>query len=82
MLQDLDKTTIVYNKLCWINPSLLNGSTGIVLRIEGDKWIIQLSSSKSVSTILCHFLGYRNSLLQTLFRHGFYRIIKVEVAVS
>ncbi len=48
MLQDLTSATLGYGGERWTNPSLLNGSTGIIIRSEKDLWIVELDKTLMV----------------------------------
>ena len=48
MLQDLSPATLGYGGERWTNPSLLNGSTGIIIRREKDLWIVELDKTLMV----------------------------------
>jgi hypothetical protein len=52
MLQDLTPATLAYGDERWTNPSLLNGSTGIIIRREKDLWIVELDKTLMVRFLL------------------------------
>jgi hypothetical protein len=49
-LQNLPNTPIIFRGECWTNPSLLDGTTGTIIRREQSMWIVELDNELTVST--------------------------------
>jgi hypothetical protein len=48
VLHNLKHTPVAYGDDCWTNPSLLDGSTGTIIRREKDVWIVELDNDFTV----------------------------------
>ena len=49
MLEGLGHLPVQHKDESWTNPSLLNGSTGVIIRRDHGLWLVALESSNLVS---------------------------------
>ena len=48
VLHDFNHRPVVFKDDCWTNPSLLNGTSGTIIRREKAMWIVELDNDLSV----------------------------------